>query len=369
MLVPFACNQSFYFALLLRVLIGLFESASFPCVYHFYPIWIPEDEKTFLIPLISAGMYMGDVIGFSLSGVLVDSVIYINGQFFGGWPSVFYVFGIIGCFWFPFWAYFAYESPNTHPYISNEETLMINKGKGYMPIQNLLSFDQNNYNLNQPILTKANNSNNNSSTDTNSILVSHYTSLNSNLSGLSYDEDDNNNQPKQLFSDESSNNIYNILNNPHYNNNDSNYNGASTDTSISIILDDVKASKSLANRTPWIAFLTNPTSLTLLAASWCHGWTGYTLVSEMPAYLNDELGYDLQTAGFICIFPFLALFLSSIVYGMLFNHCQARYGWSKQTVRLIAQINAFGCSSSFLLASGFAEVYPILSVILLIISQ
>eukprot|EP01031_Cornospumella_fuschlensis_P048333 gene48333-59192_t len=48
--VPLACRGSFGLALFIRALIGLCESASFPAVFHFFPIWIPIKEKTLMIP-------------------------------------------------------------------------------------------------------------------------------------------------------------------------------------------------------------------------------------------------------------------------------------------------------------------------------
>ena len=113
---------------IVRLLIGICESATFPAVFYFFPIWVPLAEKTFMIPFIVSGMYVGEIIGFSLSGALAESSIYINGQFYGGWPSIFYVFGFIGLAWFPLWCYAAYESPHVHPYITHAEILFINQG-------------------------------------------------------------------------------------------------------------------------------------------------------------------------------------------------------------------------------------------------
>ena len=41
---------------------------------------------------------------------------------------VFYVFGLCGILWFPFWAYFAYETPDEHPRITKEELMFIHSG-------------------------------------------------------------------------------------------------------------------------------------------------------------------------------------------------------------------------------------------------
>jgi len=129
LLVPVACRTSYGMALFIRVVIGFFESATFPAVYHFFPIWVPLNEKTFMIPFIVSGMYIGEIIGFSLSGALAGSTIIMNGENWGGWPSIFYVFGAAGILWFPLWIYAAHESPAVHPYITKEEVLLINRGK------------------------------------------------------------------------------------------------------------------------------------------------------------------------------------------------------------------------------------------------
>lgn len=129
MLVPIASRKSFGLALFIRCIIGFFESATFPAVFHFFPIWVPLQEKTFMIPAIVSGMYMGNIIGFSVSGVLAESSIMVGGYDIGGWPAVFYLFGAIGVAWFPYWAYMAYESPADHPKITVEELALINHGK------------------------------------------------------------------------------------------------------------------------------------------------------------------------------------------------------------------------------------------------
>ncbi len=120
-LVPMACTHSLAAALTVRVLIGFFESASFPAIYHFFPIWVPNSEKTFMIPFIISGIYLGEIVGFSFSGELAESSFYINGDFYGGWQAIFYVFGLAGLLWCPLWIYAAYESPSVHPYITQEE--------------------------------------------------------------------------------------------------------------------------------------------------------------------------------------------------------------------------------------------------------
>ncbi len=135
MLVPVAARSSLGLTLFLRAIIGFFESATFPAIFYYFPIWVPLEEKTFMIPAIVSGMYMGEIVGFSLSGMLVESDLAIAGWYFGGWQSVFYVFGLLGVVWFPYWALFAYDSPEKHPYITQEEVRFINAGKEFASVR------------------------------------------------------------------------------------------------------------------------------------------------------------------------------------------------------------------------------------------
>jgi len=54
--------------------------------------------------------------------------IIINDVNYGGWPSIFYVFGSMGILWFPLWAVFAYDTPLLHPTITKDEIILISQG-------------------------------------------------------------------------------------------------------------------------------------------------------------------------------------------------------------------------------------------------
>lgn len=103
---------------------GLFAAGMFPAVYSFFRNWIPSDERTLSISFIYSGIYLGEIVSFPICGVLVGATI----DPFGGWESCFYLFGLIGVLWFPFWCFLAYESPLVHPRISPDELRRINQG-------------------------------------------------------------------------------------------------------------------------------------------------------------------------------------------------------------------------------------------------
>jgi len=62
-----------------------------------------------------AGLQLGTILGLPIAGVLCASDLW------GGWPSVFYIFGAVGVAWFIIWMMFTYDKPANHPRISVKE--------------------------------------------------------------------------------------------------------------------------------------------------------------------------------------------------------------------------------------------------------
>lgn len=174
------------------------------------------------------------------------------------------------------------------------------------------------------------------------------------------DYDNNNDNDKQqiiqfsplLFQNRSSNdsfittNTNVVITNNNNNNNTSNLNNNN---------DNIYQKEDLIQRTPWKQFFTHPIALSIYLSSFGFGWIGYTLLSEMPSYLTDVLGFDLQSAGILCIFPYIALFISTISYGYIFNYLQVKYLWTSNTVRIVAMLLTYVGSSIILVICAFQE--------------
>lgn len=84
-----------------------------------------------------------------------------------------------------------------------------------------------------------------------------------------------------------------------------------------------------------------------------------TLLSEMPSYLTDQLGFDLSSAGLLSVLPYLTLFVSVIGSGNLFHWLQEEHGWSIRSVRLAAEFSAYGGVALGLIACGYSTSVPI----------
>lgn len=65
--------------------------------------------------LLLAGAQFGTVISYPLSGLLAEY------GFADGWPSIFYVFGIIGAIWSVVFLYMVAEEPDTSSTIPEDE--------------------------------------------------------------------------------------------------------------------------------------------------------------------------------------------------------------------------------------------------------
>lgn len=97
-------------------------------------------------------------------------------------------------------------------------------------------------------------------------------------------------------------------------------------TSIPQFVDEkktTKESKKLNIREiPWVAMFTHPASLCLFLLNWVFGWIGFMLLTEMPAFLNDQLGYDLESSGLLSIAPYAANLISVILFAQLYDHLE-----------------------------------------------
>ena len=79
--------------IVLRILEGMLEGIMLPATHAHLSRWTPTTETTRGVTIAFSGQEIGLVVGMLLGGFLSDH------GFAGGWPSIFYVFGTIGCVW------------------------------------------------------------------------------------------------------------------------------------------------------------------------------------------------------------------------------------------------------------------------------
>ena len=124
LLTPWASRTSVYFLIVLRILEGVSQGFTFPCMNTMWSKWAPPLERTKLVTMALSGCYLGTVVAMAASAYLAKTL---------GWPSIFYVFGSISIIWFIIWMWFVSETPAEDPRISNTELDYILQSLGSVP--------------------------------------------------------------------------------------------------------------------------------------------------------------------------------------------------------------------------------------------
>jgi MFS family permease len=101
--------------------------------------WTPSKERTVIIGASTAGAWVGNIVALPLAGYLC-----VNG-FDEGWPSIFYIFGIVGVVWSIAFHFLCADTPKNHIFISEieknyiiEETQSAVAAKENGPLVNLI---------------------------------------------------------------------------------------------------------------------------------------------------------------------------------------------------------------------------------------
>eukprot|EP01129_Flabellula_baltica_P010259 TRINITY_DN4318_c0_g1_i3.p1 TRINITY_DN4318_c0_g1~~TRINITY_DN4318_c0_g1_i3.p1 ORF type:complete len:444 (-),score=56.39 TRINITY_DN4318_c0_g1_i3:1108-2439(-) len=112
----------------------------------------------------------------------------------------------------------------------------------------------------------------------------------------------------------------------------------------------------LACRHVWAMVISHTTS----------NWGFYIFLSWLPTYLNTELNFDLKSAGFISVLPYLMQFVSKGVAGEIGDIFINKNIMSRTITRKVAQSIASGGGALCLIVLVVADVTPTLIVTLIV---
>ncbi|CAG0892873.1 unnamed protein product [Darwinula stevensoni] len=235
LLTPLAAHLGARYLVAVRVIEGLGEGVTFPAMHALLAKWVPPLERTKIAAFVYSGATLGTVVALPLSGVLAHSPAL------GGWPSIFYFFGVTGIIWWVFWCFLAYDSPDDHPWISPAEKQTIANA------------------LRQQV------------------------------------------KPGHRF------------------------------------------------KVPYKAILKSAPFYAILVAHVGQNWGYYTLLTQMPKYMKDVLGYNLQEDGFMSAVPYLAAFIMANMGSIMADGFRSRNLLSTGTTRRLFNTFAFWVSGFSLL--------------------
>ncbi|CAH1784347.1 unnamed protein product [Owenia fusiformis] len=121
LMTPIAARVSYFFILVLRVILGMCGGVVFPALHTVWANWAPPLETTKLVSNSYAGIYIGNVLTLATGGVLCKY------GFDGGWPSIFYILGGFTVIWTVLWMVLTTDTPAEHKRISEVERDHIEK--------------------------------------------------------------------------------------------------------------------------------------------------------------------------------------------------------------------------------------------------
>jgi len=111
LLTPFGAH-TFFLLLVLRFLVGAFESMTFPAVTSINSRWIPRPEFGRAHTFSISGVTAGQVVAYPLTTWVISR---------SSWQTVFYLNALFGFVWMAIWWRYAADTPATHPAVSPEE--------------------------------------------------------------------------------------------------------------------------------------------------------------------------------------------------------------------------------------------------------
>ncbi|XP_054157469.1 sialin-like [Oppia nitens] len=121
LLTPVIVRTNFVLFITSRVLLGVCQAMLYPAFYALFARWIPDEEHSTFMPWLDAGITIGTVIASAGAGKMLDE------NMLGGWPSIFYISGLLALVWCVVWWLTITSTPDQHRWISEKELAFITK--------------------------------------------------------------------------------------------------------------------------------------------------------------------------------------------------------------------------------------------------
>lgn len=122
-LTPYAVSLGGVAVLItIRVAQGLLSGLVFPSSHNMLGRWTPPLERPRFTSMVYGGMSMGTVAAMAGAGLLCSSQL--------GWPSAFYVPGVMGLLWCILWFFLSADTPRQCKGITPEELAYIERSLG-----------------------------------------------------------------------------------------------------------------------------------------------------------------------------------------------------------------------------------------------
>ncbi|VDM39069.1 unnamed protein product [Toxocara canis] len=121
---PLIANANYYAFFAARIVMGFGEGLVLPAMSSLAARWFPATERSTIAAIYTSGNQV------ATSSISVIGSKLCSTNFLGGWPSIFYMLGIVGTLWMILWSLFVSSTPQQSRWISKREKRFLNKSIG-----------------------------------------------------------------------------------------------------------------------------------------------------------------------------------------------------------------------------------------------
>lgn len=263
LVTPFAASQSVKTVVLTRMALGFVQGGIFPSCYSMITKWFPLSERSLGFAFMEIGATIGSVVATTIGGYLSEH------GFSGGWPSVFYVSGLLALIAFTAWYRLTESSPTVYPGMPSDELIYIQgESSTGMSMKGSSSMTTSIPSASSSTLPK--------SYDTSPVSPKDH-------------QHQIDHETLEIASQEATARIERISD-------QGNMMHSTSSTSSAV---------KTRPYVPWRDILTSPPVLAVIVSKFCGGWIYFTLLSKLPAYLHDALHVPPTQVSLIPDTPYL----------------------------------------------------------------
>lgn len=337
LIAPPAAHMGIWALCATRVLVGLGEGFAPSAATSVLAWQVPSTERSRAVTTVWGGLDVGSAVGLLLSGPLIRMY---------GWPSVFYLFAVLGGIWCLLWP--LVRPGMQDPLMQAQNAAAANSGVIRVP--------------KLPVGAEASSS-----------AAAAEAIVDARVAAGSMDEMDE--QFKQRIKDAAK-----AAGVPYSSPGSSRSGSPSSQSSSSSSSDPAQPQQQKQQPqkqqqpqqgdrsavVPWGEFFKSPPVWAVTVAHFCFNWGYYTLLAWLPSYFEMALGLNVQESSFLTLIPYVAMIAMTPVVGPVADGLVKR-GVSLTTVRKIAQGLAFVIPAACMVAcalltppAGVAANVPLL---------
>ncbi|XP_018323872.1 putative inorganic phosphate cotransporter isoform X2 [Agrilus planipennis] len=130
-----------------------------------------------------------------------------------------------------------------------------------------------------------------------------------------------------------------------------------------------KRDNSEVTHTPWKSLLTSVPLWSLLIVHMAQNWGYYTLVTEIPIYINALFGLDVSSNGMLSALPYVVMWISTFVYSTLADYLiNSGTSTTGQARKILNSIGLYGPALALVCLSFYGSASLIVTMVLLILA-